>query len=187
MNPSHRGVRIGSAWILAVAFFWLAEPNAHTLLAGAAVVLAGLLVRGWAAGVLVKDSELTVSGPYAFTRNPLYLGTFLIGLGAVIAGARPWLGVVFVAYFAWIYGSTMARETGELAARFGESYTRYSRSVPVLLPGLRRFRPAEGCAPAATPFSLARYIHNKEYEALLGAVAGFGLLALKATLWPLPT
>lgn len=184
MKPSHRGVRIGSAWILAAAFFWLAEPGPLSLGFGAAVVLPGLLVRGWAAGVLVKDRELTVSGPYAYTRNPLYLGTFLIGMGAVIAGARPWLGLVFVAYFAWIYGSTMARETGELGERFGDAYTSYRDSVPVLLPGLRRFRPAEGRAPATTPFSLARYIHNKEYEALLGAVAAFGLLALKATLRP---
>lgn len=185
MKPSHRGVRIGSAWILAAAFFWLAEPGPVSLGFGAAVVLLGLLVRGWAAGVLVKDRELTVSGPYAYTRNPLYLGTFLIGLGAVIAGARPGLGLVFVAYFAWIYGSTMARETGELAERFGDAYAGYRDSVPVLLPRRGRFRPVEGDAAAAVSFSLARYINNKEYEALLGAAAAFGLLALKATLWPL--
>ena len=180
MKASHRGVRIGSAWILAVAFFWLAAPTRASLVLGAAVVGLGLLVRGWAAGVLKKDRELAISGPYAFTRNPLYLGTFLIGAGAVIAGGRPWLGLVFVGYFAWVYGSTMARETGELEARFGDDYRRYRRSVPALVPRPTPFRPA---ADAATTFSLARYLHNREYEALLGAAAALGLLALKAAGW----
>ena len=184
MNPSHRGVRIGSAWVLAIAFFWLARPDYLTLGIGATVVLVGLLVRGWAAGVLRKDRELAVSGPYAFTRNPLYLGTFLIGVGAVVAGGRLWLGLGFITWFAWIYGSTMARESGELAARFGESYSRYRASVPLLLPRLTPFRPVQDLAAADTAFSPARYLHNREYEALLGAVVGLGLLLLKAAGWP---
>ena len=181
---SRRGVRIGSAWILAIAFFLVADPDRTSVWFGAAVVLLGLSVRSWAAGVLTKDRELAVSGPYALTRNPLYLGSFVIGAGAVIAGGRPWLGLVFLAYFAWVYGSTMARESAELAAVFGDSHRRYRESVPVFLPRLRPFRPVPGDAPAETTFSLARYIHNREYEALLGAAAGLGLLALKAALWP---
>lgn len=187
MKPSPRGVRVGSAWILAITFFWLARPSFPSIGFGAAIVLIGLLIRGWAAGVLEKNRELTVSGPYAFTRNPLYLGSFVIGAGAVVAGARPWLGLVFVAYFAWIYGSTMARESGELAGRFGESYNRYRDSVPVLLPRLTPFRPVGDHNGAPTTFSLARYRRNREYEALLGAVAGFGLLALRVTGWPFTT
>ena len=183
MKPSHRGVRIGSAWILAVAFFWLAAPGSSSLILGAAFVAFGLLVRGWAAGVLTKDRELAVSGPYAFTRNPLYLGSFLIGAGAVIAGGRMWLGPVFLAYFAWIYGSTMARESGELEERFGDGYRRYRESVPVFLPRLTPFRPAAARGVAGTAFSPARYLHNREYEALLGAIAGFGLLVLKSAGW----
>ncbi len=179
MRPSHRGVRIGSAWVLSIAFFWLATPGPSSLMLGAAFVVLGLLVRGWAAGVLTKDRELAVSGPYAFTRNPLYLGSFLIGAGAVIAGGRPWLGPVFLAYFAWIYGSTMARESGELEERFGDGYRRYRESVPAFVPRVTPFRPAAGGA-AGTAFSPARYLHNREYEALLGAIAAFGLLALKS-------
>ena len=186
MRASHRGFRIGSAWILAVAFLWLAVPSRASLGLGAAFVALGLLVRGWAAGVLKKDRELAVSGPYAFTRNPLYLGSFLIGAGAVVAGGRPWLGLVFLGYFAWVYGSTMARETGELEARFGDDYRRYRRSVPALVPRPTRFRPAGGDDATATTFSLARYLRNREYEALLGAVAALGLLALKAAVWPSP-
>ena len=184
MKPSHRGVRIGSAWVLAIAFFWLALPSPFSLRLGAIFVAFGLLIRGWAAGVLKKDRELAVSGPYAFTRNPLYLGSFLIGTGAVIAGGRLWLGLVFLAYFVWIYGSTMARETGELEERFGDGYRSYKESVPVFLPRLTRFRPAAGHATRGeTGFSTGRYLRNREYEALLGAVAGLGLLALKSAGW----
>ena len=135
--------------------------------------------------MLEKDRELAVSGPYACTRNPLYLGTFLIGTGAGIAGGRPWLGLVFLAYFAWVYGSTMARETGELEERFGDDYRRYRESVPVFLPRPTPFRPAAGHAArgGAPGFSPGRYLHNREYEALLGAAAGLGLLALKSAGW----
>lgn len=184
MKPSHRGVRIGSAWILAITFFLLAKPDFSALRFGAVVVLLGLLVRGWAAGCLKKDRELAVSGPYAFTRNPLYLGSLFIGVGAAIAGGRPWFGLVFIAYFAWIYGSTIARETGELAMRFGDNYARYRDAVPALFPRLTPFRAPPDQAAAKTAFSLARYLRNREYEALLGAVAGLGLLALKAAGWP---
>ena len=184
MKPSHRGVRIGSAWILAVGFFWLAAPSAFSLRLGAVFVAFGLLIRGWAAGVLEKDRELAVSGPYALTRNPLYLGSFLMGAGAVVAGGRPWLGLVFIAYFAWVYGSTMARETRELEERFGDAYRRYQESVPVFLPRLTPFRPAAGPATrGGTGFSPGRYVHNREYEALMGAAAGLGLLALKSAGW----
>ena len=153
----------------------------RSLWAGAAVVLFGLVIRGWAAGVLVKDSELTVSGPYAFIRNPLYLGSFVLGTGAVVAGGRLWVGVLFLAFFAGMYGTTMTRESGDLEARFGDSYRHYRESVPAFLPGLARYRPPPGGAGlGARPFSLARYVRNREYEAALGAAAGLGLLALKA-------
>lgn len=187
MKPSHRGVRIGSAWILAATFFWLATPDSLTLGLGAAVVVVGLLVRGWAAGVLRKDRELAVSGPYALTRNPLYLGSFLIGIGAVVAGGRPWLGLVFIAWFAWIYGSTMARESAELATRFGKQFNRYRESVPIFVPRLTPYRPLPDHAAGKTTFSLSCYLHNREYEALVGAVAGLGLLAVKAAGWSFAT
>ena len=166
-----------------MAFFWLARPDSLSLWLGAPVVFLGLLVRGWAAGVLSKDRELAVSGPYAFTRNPLYMGTFLIGIGAVVAGGRPWLGVVFIAWFGWTYGSTMARESAELATRFGERYGRYRESVPVFVPRLTPYRPLPDHPAGKAAFSLARYLHNREYEALLGAAAALGLLAVKAAGW----
>lgn len=180
MRLRRRGVRLWGAWILAIAYFWMARPDTASLLAGGAVILAGLIVRGWAAGVLEKDRELAVSGPYAFTRNPLYLGSFVIGAGAVVAGGRIWIGVAFLAFFALAYRETMAREVGRLAERFGDGYRRYRDAVPAFLPRLTPYRPPPDTAPAPTRFSLARYNRNREWEAALGGVAAIGLLVLKA-------
>ena len=183
MSRGRRSFRIGSAWILAVAFLLLAAPSPASLRTGAAFMALGLMIRGWAAGVVSKNRELAVSGPYAFTRNPLYLGTLFIGTGAAVAGGRAWLGLVFLAYFAWVYGSTMARETGVLEERFGDDYRRYRESVPALLPRLAPFRPGDGRGTGSAGFSMGRYMHNREYEALLGAVAALALLAFKSAGW----
>ena len=172
------------AWIIAVGFFWLARPDPMSLRTGGAIVLAGLLIRGWAAGVLEKDRELAVSGPYAFTRNPLYLGSFVMGMGAVVAGGRLWIGAVFLVFFVSAYWRTMARESGDLKARFGEQYHHYRDSVPTFVPRVVPYRPPPGFKLEATSFSMARYVRNREYEAALGALAGVGLLALKAAGWP---
>lgn len=142
------------------------------------MVLAGLLVRAWAAGTLEKNWRLTVTGPYAFTRNPLYLGSLIIGLGAAAASVQLWFAVVFVAFFAWMYGATMRAEAERLREEFGEAYVRYSERVPLLLPRRAPYRVAPPGGEDAS-FSLRRYCRNKEYEALLGAVGGFALLVVK--------
>lgn len=180
MRRRRRAVRLWGAWILALVHFWLAQPDAASLLTGGAVIVAGLVVRGWAAGVLEKDRELAVSGPYAFTRNPLYLGSFVIGAGAVVAGGRAWIGVVFLAFFICAYRGPMAREDDRLEGRFGEWHRSYRRAVPAFLPRLTPYRPRLETTPAPSRFSPARYMRNREWEAALGGVAGIGILALKA-------
>ena len=155
------------------------------MLTGAAVVLVGLGIRAWAAGILEKDRELAVSGPYAFTRNPLYLGSFVIGIGAVIAGALPWFSLLFVAFFAIMYRGAMVRENERLTERFGATHRRYREAVPMFLPRATRYDPLPESrpVPGTGSFSVARYLRNREYEALLGAAAAFGLLSLKAAGW----
>lgn len=180
MKLRRRAVRLWGAWILALVYFWLARPDTESLWTGGAVIGAGLVVRAWAAGVLEKDRELAVSGPYAFTRNPLYLGSFVIGVGAAFAGGRTWIGAVFLAFFIWAYRGTMAREDDRLEERFGEWYRSYRHAVPTFLPRLTPYRPPRETTVAPTRFSLARYMRNREWEAALGGVAGMGILLLKA-------
>jgi len=89
---------------------------------------------------------------------------------------------VLAAFFLSIYRTTALREALELEGSFGESYKSYAAEVPFFLPRLTAFRTGGGAA-AAPGFSLARYRRNREWEAALGGLAGFGLLAVKMTLW----
>ena len=143
---------------------------------------AGLALRAWAAGSIQKDRELATTGPYAHTRNPLYLGSFILGVGVTVAGGRWVFGVAFLVFFLVVYRATVLCEAAELKARFGERYRVYVEEVPSVLP---RIIPYHGERSESPPggYSRARYMRNREWEAALGAVAAFGVLALKLKLW----
>ena len=166
------------AWAFTLPFLWYCHPTATLLLLGTPFSLLGLLVRGWAAGSIDKDQELATSGPYAYLRNPLYLGTLLIGIGVTVAGGvGEWI-LLFLAYFIVVYGMTMSLEQRRLTERFGQAYHEYASSVPSLIPRVvpyRHSRDSVGCS-----FRFRRYYRNKEWEAALGVLAMFSFLAMKA-------
>jgi len=164
-------------WLLIVPFFWFASPSPLLLAVGIGLAALGLAIRASAAGFIHKDRELTTTGPYAFTRNPLYLGSFFLGLGITIAGGHPLFVALFVAFFAVVYTRTIRHETRQLQAVFGDGYSEYARHVPVFIPRLIPYR-GTAAVPSAG-FSGQRWKRNREYEALLGAVAGFAVLALR--------
>src|SRR5712691_11798856 len=95
--------RVPLGFVCAALFVLFAKPRPVTLLAGAGVSIIGLALRAWSAGHIRKNDALATSGPYAYTRNPLYLGSFLLGAGFTIAAARWELALVFVALFFGIY------------------------------------------------------------------------------------
>src|SRR5919112_2763774 len=128
--------RVPLGFLCGAAFIFFARPTPRALLIGASVSLLGLALRAWAAGHIRKNAELAVSGPYAYTRNPLYLGSFLLGIGFTVASGQPLLGLLFAALFLGIYLPVMRVESATLAGLFGEDYTRYARAVPLLLPRL---------------------------------------------------
>ena len=168
-----RTLRLRGVWILIVPFVLLARPTPRLLVLGGAVAALGVALRGWAAGFIHKDRELTVAGPYAHTRNPLYLGSFLIGLGVAVAAGRWELLALFAVVYAFVYGVVMRAEARALEERFGERYVGWAREVPLFLPRLAPYRGA----PAR--FTFARWRRNREYEALLGVLAGFAFLTVK--------
>ncbi|NJD18011.1 MAG: isoprenylcysteine carboxylmethyltransferase family protein [Gemmatimonadetes bacterium] len=174
-----RRLRLRAVWLLVLPFLWLARPSPLLLAAGAPLALLGLLLRGWAAGTIRKERELTTGGPYAYTRNPLYLGSLLLGLGITVGGGHWAWPALFVAFFALVYGRTMASEERLLGGLFGERYAGYAAAVPALLP---RLSPWRGGAARGGSFTWSRYGRNREWEAALGALAGFGFLALKGWL-----
>lgn len=167
---------MGAAWLLAVPFLLFARPTPALLLVGAGLSVLGLIVRAWAAGTVDKSRTLTTSGPYAFTRNPLYLGSFLIGVGLTLAGGLWLWPVIFLAFFLIVYVPTMAQEAETLADAFETSFADYATEVPVFLPRLTPYRVGSS---APTDFRWNRYLRHREWEALLGVVAALVWLALK--------
>ena len=178
-----RRFRLKVVWLLIIPFYIFAAPSVSLLWWGTGVGAAGLSLRAWAAGSIEKDRELATTGPYAHTRNPLYLGSFMLAAGVAVAGGQWVFGVALLALFLLVYRATVLREATELEARFGEPYQVYSAQVPAVVPRITRYR-AEGSDSPRGGFSKARYLRNREWEAALGAVAAFGLLALKLRLWP---
>ena len=174
-------MRLRAAWVLVLPFLYFARPTTTSLFVGGGVIVLGLLIRGWAAGQLEKNKELTTSGPYAHSRNPLYLGSFLIGLGATVAGGQLLFVALFVGFFGLVYGRTMDQEREHLTELFGERYEHYRAGVPLFFPRPLPYRPPDGWGTPGR-FSVDRYMRNKEWEALIGAAAGVLALVLKAVL-----
>ncbi len=175
MGLSLRKIRLRLVWLLIIPFLWFATPSPASLITGAGLAAVGLFIRAWAAGFIRKDKQLATSGPYGHTRNPLYLGSFFLGMGVTVAGAQ-WIFVLaFLAFFFGVYGATIRSEADLLEGIFGDQYRDYAANVPLLLPRLTRYRAPEQWVPAGA-FSMERYRGNKEYEALLGAVAAFAFL-----------
>jgi protein-S-isoprenylcysteine O-methyltransferase Ste14 len=166
--------RVRMGYPLALAVFWFARPVPPRIFLGAIVGAAGLAIRAYAAGHLHKQESLTVAGPYAYTRNPLYLGSAVLTLGLALA-AHSWIAAaLLLGYFALFYSIVMRREEEELRRRFGPVFDNYARTVPLFLPRLTR---ANGKGKRSA-FSWAQYGKNREYQAAIGFVLVLGLLVL---------
>ena len=176
MTDNLRWLRVKAVWLIVVPFLWLATPTPRLLLVGGAIALVGLGIRNWAAGCLHKEKELATGGPYSYTRNPLYLGSFLLGAGATVAGGSWVFFALFVTFFLLVYGRTIRVESSVLGGLFGDDYRDYARSVPLLIP---RMTPYRRKSESHRAFTIERWRHNREYQGLLGALAGFAFLAFK--------
>jgi protein-S-isoprenylcysteine O-methyltransferase Ste14 len=169
--------RVPLGFVCAAIFFLLSRPRPLTLAVGGAIALPGLALRAWGTGHLRKNDALATTGPFAYTRNPLYLGSFLMGVGFTIASGRWILGILFAALFLGIYVPVMRVESVTLAKLFGESYQRYVQAVPLFLPRLSPYRDG---TKQKTAFDMTLYKRYREYQAAMGLVIAWVLLALKA-------
>jgi protein-S-isoprenylcysteine O-methyltransferase Ste14 len=168
--------RVPLGFACAALFFVFARPQTLTLLVGAAVAVPGLALRAWASGHLRKNAALAATGPYAHTRNPLYLGSFLMGVGFTIASGKWFLGIVFAMLFLGIYVPVMRVESKTLATLFGGSYQRYAQVVPLFLPRLSPYKEAVGGEIRFDPRLYRRY---REYRAAIGLLLAWALLAVR--------
>jgi protein-S-isoprenylcysteine O-methyltransferase Ste14 len=168
-------LRVPAGFVVGVLFIWFATPSWPSLAWGLPVALLGALVRAWASGHLRKDADLAVSGPYAHTRNPLYLGSLIMAGGCAICGGNLPLGLALMALFLAIYVPVMQAEAAHMRHLFAADYERWAAQVPLLLPRV---------TPYATwltrRFDSRQYLRHREYRAALGLAIALGLLALKA-------
>lgn len=167
--------RVRLSYPLAIIVLLLAHPTPQSIAIGGIVGLIGLWVRALAAGHLHKQEMLTVSGPYAHTRNPLYFGSAILTIGAAVA-MNSWIAAVLLCgYFALFYSVVMRREEGELRFHHGAAFEEYARAVPLFFPRVTAAKLSQGVARA---FSFAQYKKNREFRAAIGFLLLLGLLVI---------
>jgi Phospholipid methyltransferase len=171
--------RVRAGYPVAVVYLVLADPRPRWILIGAVVAAVGLLIRGASSGHLRKDRKLATSGPYAYTRNPLYLGSAFLAAGFAIAGRSWWAGLLVVAYFGIFYYAVMRNEEQDLDRRFGAAFEAYAARVPLFFPWLANASASLSGSEDEPRFSWEQYRRNREYKALIGAIAGVGVLFLR--------
>ena len=170
--------RVPLGFLFAAAYLWFAHPGWLVIEIGFVFVALGLLMRAAASGHIRKNAQLATTGPYAYTRNPLYLGSILIAVGFIIASRNLWIAVATMIMFLAIYLPVIRAEEAYLRSAFPE-YARYAKHVPRLLP---RLTPWKTGTDAGSPvFSGELYMRHREYSALIGSLLMFGVLILKMT------
>jgi protein-S-isoprenylcysteine O-methyltransferase Ste14 len=170
-----RRIRVPMGFLFAAFYLWRARPGVASLAWSLLLVFPGLLLRAYASGYVKKNAELTVTGPYAYTRNPLYLGSILMAFGFAAASHSLWITLLLALLFTLIYVPTIYAEEDFLRATF-PAFDHYAKCVPRLLPRLTpAWREADG------GFSAALYRQHREYNSLLGVCAVYAVLV--ATLW----
>ena len=175
-------VRVPASILYAALYLYWATPRLAWLGPGLVLVLMGLALRVWATGHLKKFQGLTVSGPYRWIRNPLYLGSFMIGLGFTLAGAQPWLIGLFLLIFFALHLPVIRMEERELKG-LGDAYKTYRAAVPRFfpLPGSRRALPSE-LTSEGREFQWGRVISNRDYRAIVWALIIAAAILIKMQL-----
>lgn len=165
--------RVPLGFLFAAIFLYFARPQFWTLIVGGIVAFIGILVRAWSSGHIHKNRELAVSGPYAHTRNPLYFGSLIIGLGFTIASGIWWFAPVFIVIFLGIYLPVMRAEAKELKHVFGDRFLEYSKCVPLFFPWFTSRKNVD------EKFDFQLYLRYREYRAAFGWLFALAILVLK--------
>ena len=172
-----RRIRVPMGFVFALFFLLTTHPSVHSLLWSLLGTVPGLALRMYASGYVTKNTELTTTGPYAHTRNPLYLGSMLIAFGFAVAAHSWWIALALAVLFALIYLPTIRSEEEFLRGQF-DNYDEYAKRVPRLFP---RLTPASSLTGGG--FSGALYRKHREYNAALGSLTIYAVLLLKLFVW----
>ena len=178
-------IRVPAGFILAPLLIIAAHPTGLSLMTGAALALIGLAIRAWASGHLRKNQELSVAGPYAYTRNPLYLGTFIMATGIAVATGSLWFVALFIAVYLLIYLPVMAAEAEYMQELFPDDYEHYSRRVPLMFPRFTPYMPQkadkhqDSRVDQFKSFDSSLYLRHREYRAAIGVAFVMALIAAR--------
>ena len=167
-------IRVPLGFIFSVVFIVFADPAPISLAVGGGITVIGVLIRAWSSGHIRKAKKLAVSGPYAHTRNPLYVGSLLMGIGFTVAAGVWWLVLLFCVLFIGIYLPVMRVEAEDIRRIFGKNFDEYERNVPMLIPRITPWRKSD------EKFDFQLYLQYREYRAGIGVAAAIGVLAAKA-------
>lgn len=167
-----RRIRVPLGFAFAAFYLWIARPSWKSIAIGTLIAIPGIVLRALASGHVKKNEELTTTGPYAYTRNPLYLGSLVMAIGFALAARSVWVLVVIVLMFLVIYLPVIRAEEMFLRGAF-PAFEGYARSVPRLLPRRRAFSRVPGA------FSRQLYWQHREYNAVLGSAALIAALVAK--------
>ena len=170
-----RRIRVPLGFFFAALYLWLARPTPLFMALSLLLVVPGIWLRAYASGYVKKNAELTITGPYAHTRNPLYVGSMLIAFGFALASRSLWIAIALILLFALIYLPVIRSEEAFLRSKF-TSFDAYAARVPRLVP---RLTPAATDSLDSGSFSPDLYKKHREYNALIGAVAIYAALALR--------
>jgi protein-S-isoprenylcysteine O-methyltransferase Ste14 len=157
-----RRIRVPLGFAFTAVYLWLATPTAASILVGAFLIIPGLVLRALASGHVRKNEQLATTGPYAYTRNPLYLGSLILAVGFAISARNIWIGAGLIVIFLAIYLPVIRGEEAFLRERFAD-FAEYARQVPRLWPRLDSFNTIRGS------FSWDLYWKHREYNATLGS------------------
>jgi len=174
-----RRIRVPLGFAFAVLYVWLARPTWRFLGVGSVLILLGLVIRALASGHVRKNEALATTGPYAYTRNPLYLGSLLIGIGFALAARSWWVGGVLVVMFFAIYVPVIRGEEKFLREKFPD-FEEYARQVPRMMPRITAAKSGD----ATAGFSTELYMKHREWNALLGSALLIAALILKMKFLP---
>ena len=168
-----RSYRVQLGFLVGALYLWIAEPSPESFIIGAVCMVLGETLRIVSAGTLVKYDGVTRDGIYTYTRNPLYIGSFLIGTGACIMGKNFEFTLLFLLLFFYFYTRTIAREERFLSQRYGKDYLQYISEVPRFIPNHFSIR------TVLSSVHISQAIRNREHLTILGIFALLVIMIVK--------
>lgn len=158
-------IRVRAGYVAGLIVVVFAAPTEGSLALGGALALAGETIRIWASGHIQKTLALATGGPYAHTRNPLYVGSVIMAAGLLVAAFHPAAVAAGAIYLGVFYPTIIREEAAFLRSKFGDAYDAWAREVPLFLPRLTPGGPRE------TRFETARLLANHEWRTVIGLLA----------------